>query len=297
MDREKTISKVTICGAIGNMCLAGMKMVAGLWGHSAAMVADAVHSLSDLVSDIVVLIMVKISSKGIDKDHDYGHGKYETLATAAVAILLVAVGGKLMADGIGKIDAVMNGEKLSIPGEVALWAALVSIAVKEILYQWTARVGKRLNSPAMVTNAWHHRSDALSSIGSAVGIGGAMMLGGEWAILDPIVGCVISIFIIVIAIKMAIPALHELTEGSLPEDVEAEVIGLIEGVEGVENVHALKTRRNGPTIIMSAHIVVDPNITVAEAHHITVMAEKAVRDKFGRETLISIHIEPDEEAE
>jgi len=297
MTREQTISRVTIWGAIGNMVLSVLKLVAGLLGRSSAMVADAIHSMTDLVSDVIVLIMVKISSKEADEDHDYGHGKYETLATVVIAILLLVVGGEIMAGSIEKINLVLKGGELAAPGIIALAAALVSILIKEILYQWTARVGKRVNSPAMVTNAWHHRSDALSSIGSAIGIGGAMLLGGKWAVLDPLVGCAISIFIIVIAVRMALPAIHELTEGSLPESIENDIISLIESVPGVENVHCLKTRRNGPIIIFSVHIVVDPSITVAEAHHITVQAENAVREKYGRETQISIHTEPDEEAE
>ncbi len=297
MNREQTIQAVTIGGAVGNLVLAGFKLLAGILGKSSAMMADAIHSISDLISDVVVLVMVRISSKGVDKDHDYGHGKYETLATVIVAVMLLIVGGELMLGGIDKVRTVVNGDELEQPGSIALWASLVSIAVKEFLYQWTARVGKRVNSPAMITNAWHHRTDALSSIGSAIGIGGAMLLGGKWVVLDPIVGCVISVFIIIIAIKMAMPALHELTEGSLPEDVENDIVSIIESTEGVENVHALKTRQNGPVIILSAHIVVDPNITVSEAHKITVDAETAVREKFGKETLISIHIEPDEEAE
>ena len=297
MNREQTITRVTLLGAIGNIGLTVIKLIAGIIGQSSAMIADAIHSLSDLVSDIVVIVMVKVSSKGVDKDHDYGHGKYETLATAFVALLLLVVGGELMASGIDKISMVIKGGSLPVPGYIALGAALVSILVKELLYQWTARVGRKVNSPVMVTNAWHHRTDALSSIGSAIGIGGAMLIGGQWAILDPLVGCIISIFIIVIAIKMAMPAIHELTEGSLPDEVEKEVEDLIISVDGVENVHDLKTRRNGPAIIMSVHIVVNPSMTVAEAHHITVLAENALREKFGKETLISIHIEPDEEAE
>lgn len=297
MNREQTISRVTIGGAIGNLLLAAFKLAAGLLGQSAAMMADAIHSISDLISDVIVLVMVKVSSKAADKGHDYGHGKYETLATVIVAIMLLVVGSELMVSGLQKINVVMDGGELAVPGIIALVAALVSILVKELLYQWTARVGKRVNSPAMISNAWHHRTDALSSIGSALGIGGAMLLGGQWAVLDPLVCCAISIFIIVISVKMIMPALHELTEGSLSEEVENDVVSLITSVEGVDNVHELKTRRNGPTIIISAHIVVDPKMTVSEAHHITVLAENAVRSKYGKETLISIHIEPDEEAE
>ncbi len=297
MTREQKISQVTIWGAIGNLLLTAFKLVAGLLGRSSAMIADAIHSLSDLVSDIVVLVMVKVSSKGVDKNHDYGHGKFETLATVVVAVILLWVGIELLIEGIGKIRLVIMGDTLPVPGTIALWAALISILVKEILYQWTSRVGKKVNSPAMITNAWHHRSDALSSIGAALGIGGAICFGGKWVILDPIVGCIISIFIVVIAVKMAIPALYELTDGSLPEEIEQQIIQLILSVDGVTNVHDLRTRRNGPIIIIGVHIVVDPNMTVAKAHHLTVLAENAIRNQFGNETQISIHIEPTEEAE
>ena len=297
MTREQKISQVTIWGAIGNLLLTAFKLVAGLLGRSSAMIADAIHSLSDLVSDIVVLVMVKVSSKGVDDNHDYGHGKFETLATVVVAIILLWVGVELLIEGIGKIRLVLVGETLPVPGTIALWAALISILVKEILYQWTSRVGKKVNSSAMITNAWHHRSDALSSIGAAIGIGGAICFGGKWVILDPIVGCIISIFIVVIAVKMAIPALYELTDGSLPEEIEQHIMQLILSVDGVTNVHDLRTRRNGPIMIIGAHIVVDPNMTVANAHHLTVLAENAIRNQFGNETQISIHIEPTEEAE
>lgn len=297
MTREQKISQVTIWGAIGNLLLTAFKLVAGLLGRSSAMIADAIHSLSDLVSDIVVLVMVKVSSKGVDKNHDYGHGKFETLATVVVAVILLWVGVELLIEGISKIRLVLIGETLPVPGTIALWAALISILVKEILYQWTSRVGKKVNSSAMITNAWHHRSDALSSIGAAIGIGGAICFGGKWVILDPIVGCIISIFIVVIAVKMAIPALYELTDGSLPEEIEQHIMQLILSVDGVTNVHDLRTRRNGPIMIIGAHIVVDPNMTVANAHHLTVLAENAIRNQFGNETQISIHIEPTEEAE
>jgi len=291
-NREKTISRVTIWGAVGNLVLTGFKLVAGFVGHSSAMIADAIHSLSDLISDVVVLVMVKVSSKGIDQNHDFGHGKFETLATVLVSLMLLVVGGELMAGGIEKIRLIWQGGELASPGSIALWAALVSIVVKEALYQWTAIVGKRVNSPAMISNAWHHRTDALSSIGSALGIGGAMLLGGKWTILDPIVCCIISVFIIIVAVKMVLPALHELTEGSLPKEMKDQIKSLILSVDGVDNVHDLRTRRNGPTVIISAHIVVDPEMTVEKAHHLTELAEEAVRKEFGNETQINIHIEP-----
>ena len=296
-EREHKITTVTVWGAVCNMALAALKLVAGLIGKSSAMVADAVHSISDLISDVVVIVMVKVASKGHDKGHDYGHGKFETLATAIISLLLLFVGAKLMAEAIGKIRFVISGGSLEAPGAIALWAALISIAVKEILYQWTMRVGKEVDSPAMVANAWHHRSDALSSVGSALGIGGAILLGGKWTILDPMVGGIISIVIIVVAVKMALPALSELTEASLPEETENKIISIIESINGVDNAHALKTRRSGPNIIIDSHIVVDPHMSVYDAHEITTEAENAIREEFGDETQISIHIEPNVNAE
>lgn len=296
-DREKELSKVTLLGAVANVLLASAKLVAGLLGRSSAMIADAVHSFSDLVSDLVVVVMVRVSSKDRDKGHDYGHGKFETLATVTVALMLVAVAVKLMVEGVEKIASVLEGGIVEMPGKIALWAALVSIAVKEALYQWTARVGRKYNSPAVVANAWHHRTDALSSIGAAVGIGCALLLGGKWVILDPVVCCAISVFIFVAALQMVIPALGELTDASLSDEVESEISGIIQSVRGVENVHNLKTRRNGPDIIIDAHMVVAPEMTVADAHKLTTIAENLLKKRFGPDTQIMLHIEPSIESE
>lgn len=296
-ERGKTISNVTVWGAAANMGLSFLKLAAGILGKSSAMVADAVHSFSDLVSDIVVLVMVRVASKGKDKSHDYGHGKFETLATVVVSLLLLVVGARLMVSAIDRISYVAKGGVLDAPGKIALWAALVSIVVKEFLFQWTSRVGKRVNSQAMEANAWHHRSDALSSVGSAIGIGGAIILGGKWTILDPLVGAVISVVIIVVAVKMALPAINELTEASLPEDIENQILGIIRSVPGIENVHDLRTRRSGPEIIIDVHIVVDPEMSVAAAHDITTKAESAVRSQFGEGTQLSIHVEPNEDSD
>lgn len=290
--RENTISTVTVAGALANLALCAFKMIAGLIGRSSAMVADAVHSLSDLVSDIVVLVMVRISSKERDKGHDYGHGKFETLATVCVSLLLLIIGARLMAGGIKSISFVLKGGELHAPGLIALWAAIVSIIVKEVLFQWTKAVGKRVNSQAMIANAWHHRSDALSSVGAALGIGGAILLGGRWTILDPIVGCIISIILIVVAVKMALPAIAELTEASLPDDIENHIIGIIESVPGIMNAHDLKTRRTGPDIVIDVHVLVDAMMSVAEAHDITEDVENALRQEYGDSTQVSIHVEP-----
>lgn len=292
-EREKEISRVTVWGAVCNLLLSCLKLVAGIVGRSSAMVADAVHSFSDLITDVIVLVMVRLSARGCDRDHDYGHGKYEPLATAAISVILLIVGAELMAGGIRKIKMILGGEEMPVPGFIALGAALLSIIVKEILYQWNSRVGKRLDSTAMVANAWHNRSDALSSIGSAIGIAGAIILGGKWIILDPIVACIISVVIIVVAVKMSYPAIRQLTDASLPDDVEDRIVSIIESVSGVGNVHELKTRRNGPDHIIAAHLVVTPQMTVKEAHDIMTEAEIRLKREFGPKTQVSLHVEPD----
>ena len=292
-NREKKIRNVTVMGAVINIILTVVKIIVGVLGRSAAMVADGVHSLSDLLSDVVVLVFSHISSKGKDKGHSFGHGKFETLATLIVSVILVVVGAEIMVDGVKTIISVINGEVLPVPSSITLWVALISIVLKEILYQVTAKVGRDVKSTVVIANAWHHRSDAISSIGVLVGISCAILFGEKWTILDPIVSCVISIFIIVVAIQMAMPSLAELLDASLPKKINEEIIDISMSVEGVRDVHNLKTRRSGMSMIINAHVVVSPNISVVEAHEIATNVESAITEKFGNETQISIHIEPD----
>lgn len=295
--REHEITKVTLIGSLVNGLLTLGKILAGIMGHSGAMLADGLHSLSDFISDIVVVVCVRISSKGQDEDHDYGHGKYETLATLCIGLLLILVGIELLWNGANDIYSFIKGEPIKQPELLALWAALLSIGAKEALYHYTSVKGKALSSPVVVANAWHHRTDALSSIGSAIGISGAVFLGDKWVILDPIACCIISVFILVMAFQMAGPSLQELLEASLSEDMENDIITSVTSVDGVDSVHGLKTRKSGPNIIIDAHIVVNPTMTVYEAHEITTNVEKKLREKFGKETYISLHIEPSENAE
>lgn len=291
-DRERRIARVTITGSVVNLLLSVGKILAGIFGHSAAMVADGIHSVSDLASDIVVLVFVRISSKGEDSDHDYGHGKFETLGTLIVSLILVVIAAQLMASGVHTIIDVISGETIPAPGYIALIAAVVSIVLKEWLYRYTVAEGKKLDSPVVVANAWHHRSDAMSSVGSLAGIGGAILLGNSWTVLDPIASCCISVAIFVVAVKMAVPSIKELLDVSLPDDMEQNIILVASSVDGVIDIHGLKTRRNGPSIVMEAHVVVDPSISVVKAHDIATEVEDAVKARFGQETQISIHIEP-----
>ncbi len=292
MSREKEIYKVTAAGSVVNILLTLLKFVAGVLGASAAMIADAVHSLSDLLTDVIVIVFVRISSRPADNDHHYGHGKYETLATAIVGIALLAAGGILLAGGIEKIIAASRGEMLQTPGRIALWAALISIAAKEIIYQVTARTAKRVDSAALKANAWHHRTDALSSVATATGIGGALLLGGKWAILDPIAAALVSVFIIVTAGKLINEALQELLEKSLPETVEKQIKDIVLADREMSELHHLRTRRVGSVYSIEMHVRMRGDITLNEAHHHSILLEERLRKQFGEGTLVNIHIEP-----
>ena len=297
MERKGEIVKVTVIGAVVNILLTVFKVIAGIVGHSTAMVADGMHSLSDLLTDIVVIVFVRISSKERDKDHDYGHGKFETFATLIISLMLLVVGANIMASGVNKINDCLAGRPIPVPGMIAVWAAVASIVLKELLYRYTAAEGKKLESPMVIANAWHHRSDALSSIGSLIGIGGAIFLGKKFVILDPVTGCIISIFILVMAVKMSIPAVKELLDVSLPDEVEDKIVATAKSVPGVIDLHELKTHREGPGIIMEGHLVLESDISLQKAHDISKGVEKAIRNEFGDRTQISLHLEPEDDAD
>ena len=290
--RNRDIARVTWLGMVINAILTTFKLIAGFVGRSSAMIADGVHSLSDFVSDIVILVFLRISHKSRDKNHDFGHGKFETMATFIISLLLILVAAEIFSHGVENIRKVIVGEEISTPGTIALIAAIVSIVMKEFCYQITAFVGRKVNSPAVLANAWHHRSDALSSIGSLLGIAGAIFLGRKWIILDPIMGCAISIVIFIVAIKMALPAARQLMDISLPDEIENEIIAISSGVKGVIDVHNLKTRQSGPSVIIEMHLRVDYSITIVDAHQISTEVEDRLIAHFGPETQINVHVEP-----
>ncbi|MDE7413770.1 MAG: cation diffusion facilitator family transporter [Muribaculaceae bacterium] len=290
--REKEIYKVTLTGSLVNAVLIVLKFVAGIVGKSSAMVADAVHSLSDFISDVIVLVFVKIAGRPKDKSHDYGHGKFETLATAIIGILLICAGIGLMINGIESIVDNINGASLERPTMLALVVAVFSIISKEWLYLYTLRTGKRVESQAVIANAWHHRSDAVSSLGTLIGISGAMFLGEKWRILDPIAAVVVSVMIIKSGYDIVRPCIDELLEASLPEDKEKEIVDLVMGVPGIDFVSNLRTRRIGNGIAVDLHAKMDGNLTLSDAHEIATEAENAVKQVFGPNTIINIHMEP-----
>ncbi|MDD7252119.1 MAG: cation diffusion facilitator family transporter [Prevotellaceae bacterium] len=291
-DREQRIYRVTLAGSGINLLLVAFKMVAGIMGASAAMIADAVHSLSDLLTDFVVLIFVRISSRPQDKDHDYGHGKYETLATALIGISLLGVGAMICLNGLEKIYDVWQGYHLASPGWIALVAAIVSVGMKEWAYRFTAKVGYEVGSQAVVANAWHHRSDALSSIGTALGVGGAILLGEGWTVLDPLAAVCVSFFIIRTSYELIRQSVDELLEKSLPEQTEQEIVAIAESEPEVSEVHNLRTRRIGSHVAIEMHLRMPGAISLYASHLHATHIEQRLRERFGASTHIGIHVEP-----
>ena len=290
--REKDIYKTTLWGSVVNFILLTLKFIAGFVGNSSAMIADAVHSLSDFITDIIVIVFVRISSKPQDEGHDYGHGKYETLATAIIGVILFFVGIGILINSTENIIDVCKGKELEAPSILALAAAAISILAKEILYQYTVLKGKRLNSKAVIANAWHHRSDAFSSVGTLIGIGGAMFLGAKWRVLDPIAAFVVSLFIVKVSVELVKPCVDELLEKSLPKDVEDKIIDIVLSQPEVSSPHHLRTRHIGNNIAIEIHIRLDGSMSLKDAHDITKKIEISLKEEFGSDTHIGIHFEP-----
>ena len=292
MERQRKIYKVTLVGGAVNVALLLFKFVAGIAGHSAAMVADAVHSLSDFVTDAIVLVFVRISAKPKDKSHDYGHGKFETLATTIIGLALLAVAVGILYGGVTKIVEWVNGKQLEAPGMLAFWAALLSVVMKEAVYRYTMVKARQLQSQAMEANAWHHRSDALSSIGTAVGIGGAIFLGQRWTVLDPVASVIVGLFIVKVSVRLLRNGIGDLMEQSLPDEVEAEILRIVATVDGIDHPHALRTRRIGNNYAIELHIIMDGDLSLREAHDKASEVEELLRKKYGGDTHVAIHVEP-----
>lgn len=292
IDREKKAARVTWVGFFTNLILSAAKIVAGVVGRSSAMVADGIHSLSDFVTDFIVIIFIKISAKHEDSDHPYGHGKFETFATMLISFALFIVAIGIFYSGSVKIYEVLNGRTIERPTYLALIMAAVSIVVKEGLYWYTIIVGRKIDSPAVIANGWHHRSDAFSSIGTLIGISGAMFLGERWRILDPITSVIVGIFIVAVACKLARPSIQELLEVSLPKEIEAAIKEQVKETPGVKAFHHLRTRKNGNSFIIDMHIKVDARSSIVEAHDIATHVENNLKAAFGKHTQVNVHIEP-----
>lgn len=292
MERNKEIYKVTMVGGAVNVVLLLFKFVAGIVGHSAAMVADAVHSLSDFVTDVIVLVFVHISGKPKDKSHDYGHGKFETLAMTVIGLALLVVAVGIVYSGMTKIIDWANGTDLEAPGMLALWAALLSIVLKEGVYRYSMVKARELNSQAVEANAWHHRSDALSSLGTAIGIGGAIFLGKRWTVLDSFASVVVGMFIVKVAIDLLRRGIGDLMEQSLPDAVEEEMLQMVGAIPGVVEPHNLRTRRIGNHYAIELHIRMDGDISLRESHDKASEVEDMLRNRYGEDTHVAVHVEP-----
>ncbi len=291
-NRFAQASRVIWIGFFANTSLTLLKLVAGVLGRSSAMVADGIHSISDIMTDLVLAGSLKVAAKPRDGNHKYGHGKVETLAAAFVGGILLAVGAGILYAGARNIIGHFGNSPLQRPGMIAFYAAVFSIAVKEILFHYTLDTGKRVNSNALIANAWHHRSDVYSSLATLLGIGGAIFLGNQWVVLDPLAAVIVSFFIFKVSFGIIREALMELIETSLPSKKEKEILQIAGNVEGVHNPHDLKTRKIGSNIAIDLHIQVKQDLNIKDAHDITVRLEKHLRDQYGEETHISVHTEP-----
>lgn len=289
--RADEAKKCTWIGFAVNGILSALKIVAGLVGRSGAMVADGIHSLSDFVTDVIVIVFIGVSARGIDKYYRYGHGKFETFATMLISVALMVVAVMLFFDSGSRIVSSFSGEQIESPTKIALVMAFVSILAKEILYRYTKKVGVSIKSMALMANAWHHRSDAFSSVATLIGIAGAMFLSPQWRILDPIAAMLVSVFIGGVAWKLGVPAVKELLEVSLSDSQNAEIGEIISQVDGIVTYHHLRTRKNGHLYVIDFHIKVAPELSVVEAHKIASDAECRLRTHLGS-AIVNIHIEP-----
>lgn len=292
MSRERDIYKVTLVGSAGNIALLTFKFIAGIVGHSSAMIADAVHSLSDFITDIIVIAFVRISAKPQDESHDYGHGKFETLASFFIGLALIAAATGIIVSGALKIADWLRGEQLEAPGMLALWAALLSVLCKEALYRYTVIRGKALSSQALIANAWHHRSDALSSIGATIGIAGAILLGQRWTVLDPLASVVVGGMLVKVAVGLLRSSIGELTDSSLSQDTEREIEDIIRAFPDVVEPHNLRTRRIGNNVAIEVHIRMDGDLTLRQTHDRATEIEKKLKERFGEAAHITLHVEP-----
>lgn len=283
---------MTLVGSAGNAALLTFKFIAGVMGNSSAMIADAVHSLSDFVTDILVLVFVSISAKPQDTSHDYGHGKFETIASFLIGLALVAAATGIVVTGALKLLAWWGGAELESPGWIALWAAVLSVVIKELLYQYTARRGRKLDSQVMIANAWHHRSDALSSVGAAVGIGLALWLGQHWAVFDPLASVVVGLMLMKVAYELLKTSINELTESSLPAETEQEIEQIILSFGDVRQPHNLRTRRIGNRIAIEAHVRMDGRLPLETVHERATTIERKLKERFGNNTHVTLHMEP-----
>ena len=283
---KKLANRVSVITIIVNLLLSLLKFVVGFVGKSQALISDAVHSASDVVSTIAVMFGVNMSAKQSDTDHPYGHERIESIFSIILAMMLFVTG---IGIGISAVKIIISGSDIEIPSKITLAAAAVSIAVKEWMYHYTKRTAKKINSSAMLADAWHHRSDALSSIGSLIGIGGAIL---GFKIFEPIASVVICIFIAKAAIDIFMDAVNRLVDHSCSDEEIAQIRKCIEEIDGVKRIDKLMTRRFGAKIYVDLEIAEDPNITLLEAHKVAETVHDNIENKLPQVKHCMIHVNP-----
>ncbi len=284
--------RITRVGIVANIILIILKFTGGIIGRSGAVIADAVHSFADFATDIIVIIGLKLSDKPADNTHRYGHGKFETLSSLILGIILLVTGIGICWSGIGTIIHFIGKESIYRPTWIAFVAALISVIIKEWLYIITIRSGKKLNSQSLIANAINHRSDALSSLGVMIGIAGAVFLGEKWSVLDPVAAVIVGIFIFKASFSIIRNSIDEFLEASLGDQIESEILDISGRISGVCNPHHLKTRKVGKNMVIDIHIDVDPQLNIKTAHDISDRVEEELKRRYGPDTVISVHIEP-----
>ncbi len=294
MENSKAV-RITVLSFIINAFLSTMKLIVGFIGSSGALIADGVHSISDLATDVIVYVSIYITRKPADEKHNYGHGKVETLATVLVSVALFIAGFSIGREGIIKIIGFSKGEEIAIPSLLVVIAAGISLVVKEILYRVTIHTGKSLGSDVLIANAWHHRSDALSSLGVMIGVGAALILGPEFAFLDSVAQIVVSFFIFKAAYKILVPNIGQLVDAALEEEKTALIKSGCEYHPNGQDYHHLRTRKGGSTNAVDVHILVDGKLDIRTAHDIATELECSLKAYIGDNSLVSIHIEPNDE--
>lgn len=289
-DRYKAAQWVIYVGVVVNVALAAGKVVAGVMGRSAAMVADGIHSISDLVTDAAVLLGMRIAKQPADEDHPYGHGKFETLATQFVSIALLVVAVGIFWDAAERI----RRPDLEAPTAIALVAALFSLLSKEALFHYTIRAGRRLDAKALIANAWHHRSDAVSSIAAFIGIAGAMM---GWPILDPLAAMAVAVILGKVGVDLFKEAFHELTDSTsvIEKEIQERITALVHDVSEVHSAHFVTPRRLGPDILVDVHVVVDPFLSVSEGHRIAEKVRQSLLSQVEAVTDVMVHVDVEED--
>lgn len=290
-NRERKAVGVTIVGTWVNLLLSILKFFAGIFGFSSAMLADAVHSFSDFLTDLIAIFSFKIAHKPKDENHNYGHGKFETLGGLLISIALIFVGVGIFYSACLKIIYLINGEYINQPNYFALLAAFTSIVVKEYLFRYTKKIGEEIDSRAVIANAWEHRSDALSSIGAFLGIGAAVILTEKWIILDPVVAILISFLILKMGIKLTYENILELSEASLGKEENNKILNIINKIPGIYNPHNLCTRKIGHYSAIDVHVEIEANKSIEFANKLTGKIIEELKKEFGVSTKINIFID------